>query len=90
MKLVADKRSNGTTGEVYVPLGDKTLEWWASKEGNTCLWAQHHPNIVGRQMLTKGMEWYFSICGKCIVDAYLEDCSKFVDSYCGELFYFIM
>ncbi|KHG06150.1 1-deoxy-D-xylulose-5-phosphate synthase [Gossypium arboreum] len=25
MKLVADKRPDGTTGEVYVPLGDKPL-----------------------------------------------------------------
>ncbi|KAK8330081.1 hypothetical protein V6Z12_A11G370200 [Gossypium hirsutum] len=46
MKLVADKRPNGTTGEVYVPLGDKPLEWWASKEGNTSLWAQQRHNVV--------------------------------------------
>ncbi|TXG74960.1 hypothetical protein ES288_1Z028900v1 [Gossypium darwinii] len=78
MKLVADKRPNGTTGEVYVPLGDKP---WNGGHPKRAIPAYGHNNTPTS---------YFSICGKCIVDAYLEDCSKFVDSYCGELFYFIM
>ncbi|TYG96716.1 hypothetical protein ES288_A11G374300v1 [Gossypium darwinii] len=77
MKLVAVKRPNGTTGEVYVPLGDKPLNGGHPKR--TIPAYGHNKSTT-----------YFSICGKCIVDVRLEDCSKFVDSYCGEVFYFMM
>ncbi|TXG74973.1 hypothetical protein ES288_1Z030200v1 [Gossypium darwinii] len=76
MKLVADKRPNGTTGRC--PLGDTPLN------------GGHPKRAIPAYGHNKSTTSYFSICGKCIVDAYLEDCSKFVDSYCGELFYFIM
>ncbi|KAG4177538.1 hypothetical protein ERO13_A11G313300v2 [Gossypium hirsutum] len=78
MKLVADKRPNGTTGEVYVSLGDKPLNGGHPK---SAIPAYGHNN---------GTTWYFSISGMRIVDVHLEDYSKFVDSYCDEVFYFMM
>ncbi|TYI03895.1 hypothetical protein ES332_A11G374500v1 [Gossypium tomentosum] len=72
MKLVAGKRPNGTTGEVYVPLGDKALNGGHPKRA---IPAYGHNN---------GTTWYFSICGK----HHLENCSKFVDSYWQDILFY--
>ncbi|TXG74520.1 hypothetical protein ES288_1Z030400v1 [Gossypium darwinii] len=76
MKLVADKRPNGTNGEVYVPLGDKPLN------------GGHPKRAIPAYGHNTGTAWYFSKRGKCIADVHLKNCSKFVDNYWrGILFY---
>ncbi|TYG96714.1 hypothetical protein ES288_A11G374100v1 [Gossypium darwinii] len=76
MKLVADKRPNGTTGEVYVPLGDKPLNGGHPKRA---IPAYGHNN---------GTTWYFSIRRKRRADVHLENYFKFVDSYWQSILFY--